>query len=223
MTGLSVLVATIRDARPGGLGYLPPHTLRVDGRPGWSAAANALLDEAAAAGHAAVFCDDDVTFTAETWPALLRYLGRADVFGWRIAVPGRGDAAGAQHVLDTAGNLSDRPLIDRPCEVAHVTTTACYLSARAVAALRFPEWGGVHCEDIALCLDAWLQGMRVAYVGGLVWHDMTGDGVGQTKIHTPQLSARLAQNALALRAWMAERDIVGAIAAGRIPAGQRWL
>lgn len=223
MINLSVLVATIRDTRPGGLDHLPPHTLRVDGRPGWSASANALLDAAADDGHAAVFCDDDVTFTPEAWPAVLAHRERADVLGFRIAVPGRGDAPGAQHVLDADGRMFDRPLIDRPCEVAHVTTTACYLSPRAVAQLRFPEWPGVHSEDVAFCLDAWLSDLRVAYVGGLVWHDMTGHGIGQTKVHTPDLMPRLMANSAALRQWMDERGVVAALRDGRIPVGQRWM
>lgn len=221
--GLSVLVATIREARPGGLDHLPAHVLRVDGRPGWAAASNVLLDAAAADGHAAIFCDDDVTFTAEAWPAVARYRDRADVLGFRIAVPGRGDAPGAQHVLDAEGRLLDRPLVDRPCEVAHVTTTACYLSPRAVRQLRFPEWPGVHSEDVAFCLDAWLQGLRVAYVGGLVWHEMTGHGIGQTKVHTPDLIPKLMANSAALRAWMAERDVAAALRDGRIPVGQVWM
>lgn len=220
---LSVLVATIRDARPQGLEHLHPHTLRVDGRPGWAASANALLDEAAAAGEAAIFCDDDVTFTAEAWPAVERFRDHADVLGFRVCVPGRGDASGAQHVFDADGRMFDRPTVDRPCYVGHVTTTACYLSPRAVQALRFPVWPGVHSEDVAFCLDAWLQGLRVAYVGGLVWHDMTGHGIGQTKVHTPDLGPKLMANSAALQAWMVTRGVHAALRDGRVPVGMVWV
>jgi hypothetical protein len=225
MTTLNILVACKEPRAPGGLEHLPPHTLLTDSRPGWALAANALLDEAARRGGNAIFVDDDATFTPDSLAHLDAFCDRADLIGVTMLNEDR-TVANAGFVYSTAGLLvpraTSRAMI--PAYLAHVTTSCLWLSARALGAgLRFPVWPGVHGEDVAFTYDAWLRGLRVAYVPGAVIHPVHAGAVGATKRTTPQLREQIALNAQHLTTWMHARGVHAAALAGRIPIGERAL
>jgi hypothetical protein len=66
-----------------------------------------------------------------------------------------------------------------------------------------------------------LQGFKVAYIPGLVEHPLTGAGAGATKSASAGFAEQRTINARHLESWIREKDIVGAIAAGKIPLGRR--
>jgi hypothetical protein len=226
---LDILVATIDETRvPGGLEHIgQPFRLLVDTRKGWAEAANALLD---AAKGDALFLDDDATLTATSLALLEKYYGAASLFGFTLITPQGGwergwQVASAGMGADREGRLShgtDVRDVMTPAYVAHVTTSAIYIKHEAIAAgLRFPVWPGAHHEDVAFTFDAWLQGFKVAYIPGLVEHPLTGAGAGATKSASAGFAEQRTINARHLESWIREKDIVGAIAAGKIPLGRR--
>ena len=214
---LHILVATARaDARPGGLGHLPPHRVIVDTTAGWSRAANALLDTAAGLGGDALFCDDDVTFRPESLEGVRAHWGAAEAYGLDLHDAGGHRQAGARHTL--AGGLLADWVHAGPAYVPHVSTSAVYLTERAIrSGVRFPDWPGVHWEDVAYMLGLWLAGCRVLAVPGRVDHAIVG-GIGATKRHTPEFWARWTANQAAFRAWCQAQDVGAALVDGRIPA-----
>jgi hypothetical protein len=161
---LDILCATL-GRLPLGLEHVPgPHRLLTDGRKGWAAASNALLDEACAAGHDALFLDDDVEILPETFSNWARYKPHADVFGWRLKTRA-GRAISFGHCLMPNGWLLPNFDSTRPAYVAHVTASVLYIKHAVLAAgLRFPDWPGLHSEDVAFTYDAWLHGFKVAYL-----------------------------------------------------------
>lgn len=218
---LDILCATL-GREPLGLGYAPqPNRLLTDARPGWANAANALLDQAAEAGHDALFLDDDVELLPETFAHFDRYYPLADVFGWRLKTRA-GKAISFGHVLLSNGALWPNIDATRAGYVAHVTASVLYLKHAVLAAgVRFPVWPGIHAEDVAFTYDCWLHGFRVAYLPYDAIHDVAANGVGQTKTHDPRLQERQGQNQRCLALWMREQNVLGAAAAGRIPV-ERW-
>jgi hypothetical protein len=223
------LVATIDETRvPGGLEHIAqPYRLLVDARKGWAEASNALLD---AAEGDALFLDDDATLTPTTLSLLAQYYDRASVFGFTLITPQGGwdrgwQVASAGMGADREGRLShgsDVRDVMTPSYVAHVTTSAIYIKHEVIAAgVRFPVWPGAHHEDVAFTFDCWLHGFKVAYLPGLVEHPLTGAGAGATKSGQEGFSEKRAVNMFHLEEWKAEKDIVGAIAAGGIPLGRR--
>lgn len=221
---LSILVASKHGTAPGGLTHLPAHRLLIDNRAGWALAANALLDEAARLGDDAIFVDDDATFTAGSLANLGAASG-ADLIG--LTMLNHDDTvASCGHIYSPLGMLVPRALgrAHTPCELAHVTTSCIWLSARALqSGLRFPVWPGIHGEDVAFTYDAWLRGLRVAYVPGPVIHPVHAGQVGATKQAEPNLHARIDLNARHLAAWCQTRDVAGAVARGIIPLGERAI
>jgi hypothetical protein len=220
---LLVLLATApgNTRRPEGLGSLGAVEMLVDTRPGWSEAANALLDAAAERGAGALFLDDDITWTPDATRALLSHRGSADMLGFDLWLPQGHRQFDVHHVLTPFGTLAGcNP--PGPCELAHVSTSCCYLSARLVAdrRVRFPVWPGTHYEDVAYALTAWLHGYTVAYVGGTVIHAMAGPA-GATKGSDPHTFAKQAMNQHYLGVWCVEQGIRAAVEQGRIPAGVR--
>lgn len=221
---LSILVASKHGTAPGGLEHLPPHRLLIDTRPGWALAANAVLDEAARLGDDAIFVDDDATFMPDSLSNLTA-AGGADVIGLTM-LNGDGTVASCGHLYSPLGMLVPRALSRAhiACELAHVTTSCIWLSARALAAgVRFPVWPGIHGEDVALTYDAWLRGLRVAYVPGPVIHPVHAGAVGATKRAEPRLHERIAVNAAHLAQWCQTHNVAGAVARGVIPMGERAI
>ena len=225
MSETLVLLATApgNTRRPAGLDSLGPLRWVVDTRPGWSEAANALLDEAARLGHGALFLDDDITWTPDATRALRANQDRADMLGFDLYLPQGHKQFDVHHVLTPQGTLHGvNPPI--PAYVAHVSTSCCYLSAKLVRdhAVRFPVWHGTHYEDVAYALTAWLHGYTVAYVGGVVMHHMAGPA-GATKGADPATFQKQAINQHAFGAWCVEQGIRRAVEDGRIPVGMRPL
>lgn len=218
---LNILVACKTEKAPGGLEHLGPHRIVYSTLPDWAEAANALLDQAATLGGDAIFCDDDVTFLPQSLDGVRRYYDCADLFGFDLHDLTGARQAGARHTLDAVGNLSDwtHP---GPAYVAHVSTSAIYLKASAVQALRFPEWPGIHWEDVAFCLDAWLSGLRVMAVPGRVDHAIEG-GVGSTKRHDARFWEKWARNRQSFYSWCGDRGVMQALANERIPTGANEL
>jgi GT2 family glycosyltransferase len=219
---ISILVATKTGALPGGLQHAPPHALISSTVLGWADAANHLLDVAAEIGDDALFIDDDATLTETTFARLAEYRDAADVFGFTLCdADGRPNSAG--HVAVPGGWLlpRDRALAGTPCYIAHVSASCMYIGANVLrAGVRFPVWPGEHSEDVAFTYDVWLHGFKVAYIPGVVIHPLHA-GTGATKALIPDLTARQAENAALLRAWMDARGVAAALADGRIPRG--WL
>jgi GT2 family glycosyltransferase len=221
------LCATTGARQPQGLEHAGVSSLLTDSRPGWAAAANALLDLAASRGDDALFLDDDIELTADSlrflwWPLI----DAADVFGFTLFTNGTVTSAGF-HATADGGLRPQQMLVDimRPSLVAHVTASCLYIKREVLqAGIRFPVWPGQHHEDVAFTYDCWLRGFRVAYVPGVVHHHMNmAVGVGATKSLLPTFQQDRAINAECLRRWIAEHGVPQAIAAGQIPTGFRGL
>lgn len=223
---LNVLVACKETKAPEGLTHLG--VFLMDWRiiyssvPGWANAANALLDAAALQDGDALFLDDDVSLTEGCLEHVQAHYDQADIFGLDLHDMSGARQAGARHVLSNDGLLSDWNS-PGPAYVAHVSTSAIYLKEDFIrSGVRFPVWDGMHWEDVAFCLDAWLQGFKVMAIPGYVHHAIVG-GVGSTKRHDPDFWARWARNRQAFGEWMGERGVMQAMADGRVPCGAREL
>jgi hypothetical protein len=215
---LNILVACKEPKAPGGLEHAGAHRIIYSSIPGWGAAANALLDRAATIGGDALFLDDDVTLTEGCLDGVRDHYDRASLFGLDLHDLTGSRQAGARHILDNEGGLHDWEA-PGPAYVAHVSTSAIYLKEDFIqSGIRFPVWPGVHWEDVAFCLDAWLNGFKVLAVPGYVHHAIVG-GVGATKRHTPEFWERWAANRQAFGAWCGEQGVQAALARGVIPIG----
>lgn len=217
---LDILCATL-GREPLGLEHVPgPARLLTDSRKGWAAASNALLDEACAAGHDALFLDDDVEILPETFTDWERYYPHADVFGWRLKEPTSGRAISFGHCLMPNGWLLPNFDSTRPSYVAHVTASVLYIKHAVLAAgVRFPYWPGQHSEDVAFTYDCWLHGFKVAYLPLDALHYTHPSGMGATKAHDPNLQERLGQNQRCLAQWVEDHGVLAAGAASRLPFG----
>ncbi|MGE0289048.1 MAG: glycosyltransferase family 2 protein [Bradyrhizobium sp.] len=157
-----------------------------------------------------------------------QYPPAPDVVGFTLCngaeVVSAGFAASVQ--ADDTVTLSPvgMPYIWQPFRCAHVTASCMWLSERAVQQVRFPVWPGQHHEDVAFTLDAWLKGLTVAYVPGLVFHHMDmQQKAGATKSTDPAFAADRAVNAHYLQEWIKDHDIAGALRRGVIPMGAESL
>lgn len=202
---LTVLVAS-KDARPPlGLEHLGEHTVLYDTSAGWAAASNALLKQAAEIGGDAIFCDDDVTFTAASLDGVRAHYDAADIFGLDLWTEGGVRQAGARHTWD--GTQLHDWVHAGPAYVAHCSTSAVYLKASALqAGIKFPVWPGLYYEDVAFCFEAWTKGLKVLAVPGMVKHDIEG-GSGATKRHADDFWAKLSKNQDRFAAWVTKRDL----------------
>jgi GT2 family glycosyltransferase len=220
---LDVLCATL-GGEPRGLEHIPgPWRLLKDGRKGWGAASNALLDEACAAGHDALFLDDDVEILPETFSAWEQYKARADVFGWRLRAPS-GRAISYGFVLWPNGALWPNVDATRASYVAHVTASVLYIKHAVLAAgVRFPIGPGIHHEDVAFTYDCWLHGFTVAYLPYDAIHHIHESGMGATKAHVENLNRRKGDNERLLAQWVADHGVMDAARAGRVPFGIRRI
>lgn len=211
---LTVLCTSKHRTPPGGLEHLGgDYRLIVDDTPGWSASSNHLLDRALIYGDDALFLDDDVTLTADSLEGVRAYRDHADAFGLDLHTMTGQRQPGARHIFDAATGEFIEWNEPGPAYVAHCSTSAIYLSAKAIASgVRFPIWPGVHWEDVAYCLDLWRAGLRVLAVPGVAWHAIEG-GVGQTKRHDAMFWARWHQNrTLFAEAYRDVREPRGAVA-----------
>lgn len=213
---LNILVACKTQKEPGGLAHVGACCIHYDTSPNWASAANALLAQAQSIGGDALFLDDDTELTPGCLDAVFSHYSRASLFGLDLHDMGGRRQAGARHTIDQAGNLADwtHP---GPAYVAHVSTSAIYIKAEALG-LRFPEWDGIHWEDVAFCLDAWLHGFRVMAVPGLIHHAIVA-GVGATKRGDADFWEKWARNRQSFGQWMGERGVIRALADERIPMG----
>jgi hypothetical protein len=204
---LIVACATKGDREPSGLEYIPvPYQYLPDTRKGWAAASNALLNDAAWLGADVLFVDDDVSLTPRTFEDFERWYDLADVIGFRLTQGGRTVSAG--HVLYPDGLLLPNQYPDEPAYLAHVTASAMYIKHRVLrAGVRFPEWPGVHSEDVAFTHDVWMHGFQVLYWPSPVEHALEPSGIGATKAHETNLPDRLQANAQRLHEWCAARDM----------------
>lgn len=216
---VDVLVASKDGVLPKGLEHIPFETrVLVDSRPGWGASSNALLQQSADAGHDAIFIDDDVTILPDTFAGFDKYYPLADVFGFRLrGHQGQSDQYGW-------GLQQPNPFPDRACYLAHITASLMYIRAGVLkdGGLRFPEWPGVHFEDIVFTYDCWLRGYAVAYLPSHALHEIhLGDAgeTGATKRNDPNLIDRKAHNRFLFDRWCQENDLKRAANEGRIPFG----
>lgn len=211
---LYVLCATAGERQPQGLEHAPAHTYWEDTRKGWAAAANALLDHAADAGADALFIDDDITLLPETFADIDQWRADDTLVGFKLLDGGRVVSAG--HMLTTGGLLLPNPNPAQPCYLAHVTASAMWIPHAVLAAgVRFPDWPGVHGEDVAFTLDVWMHGFKVLYWPSPVLHALAPNGIGLTKANERDLGPRLLENARMLGKWTAERRAE----LGRVPLG----
>ena len=189
-----------------------------DTRKGWAEASNALLEQAAALGGDALFLDDDTALTPASLDGVKAHYFDADLFGLDLHDMNGERQAGARHILGADGALVDW-VQPGPAYVAHVSTSAIYIKERVLrAGVRFPVWPGIHWEDVAFCLDAWLSGFKVMAVPGYVHHAIVG-GVGATKRHDADFWNRWGRNRQAFYDWCGERGMMQALAEGRVPIG----
>lgn len=215
---VDVLVASKDGKLPEGLGHIPfPTRVLVDSQPGWGKASNALLQQSADAGHDAIFIDDDVTILPNTFAGFGKYYPLADVFGFRLK--------GHHGQSDQYGWTLQQPnpFPDKAGYLAHVTASLMYLRADVMkGGMRFPEWPGVHFEDMVFTYECWLRGYAVAYLPSHALHDIHVSDAGETgatKRHDANLSARKAHNRGLLQKWCQEQNLVRAASEGRIPFG----
>lgn len=210
---LNILCATKGDRKPQGLEHAPAHTYREDTRTGWAKASNALLDETASSGHDALFLDDDVTLLPETFEDMAEWQSTGAVVGFQLR---DGDAViSAGHYLSHGGILLPNRDHDTPAYLAHVTASAMYIPHAVLAAgVRFPDWPGVHSEDVAFTYAVWLAGFKVLYWPSPVLHEVAENGIGLTKVGESNLGARLLDNSRRLGMWMQERDVLGNVPMG---------
>jgi len=212
----NVLVSSKNGTLPQGLEHAGEHRLILDSTPGWALSSNALLHRAAALGGDALFLDDDVTLTETSLIGVSAHYADADIFGLDLHDMSGARQAGARHILTETGALEDW-IHPGPAYVAHCSTSAIYFKADVVrSSVRFPIWDGIHWEDVAFCLDAWLHGFRVMAVPGRVNHAIVG-GVGATKRHDPQFWQRWMANKQAFEAWGRGRDL------SKVPMGVKEL
>lgn len=204
---LYVLCATLGHRTPQGLQHIPnPMAYISSTMPGWARASNHLLDVADRDGCDALFVDDDIAILPETFAEMETWLPLADVIGFRLTKGGRTVSAG--HVLYDDGMLLPNSHPDEPAYIAHVTASAMYVKHRVLrAGVRFPEWPGVHSEDVAFTHDVWMHGFQVLYWPSQVEHALHASGIGATKAHEPDLGDKLATNSRALHEWCAARDM----------------
>jgi hypothetical protein len=217
---LNILIACKEEKEPGGLAWAGSCCVHYNHTPGWSNAANALLARAQAIGGDVLFLDDDIALTEGCLDSVQAHYAQADLFGLDLHDMTGERQAGARHTLSSAGLLLDW-VQPGPAYVAHVSTSAIYIKHTALG-LRFPVWDGIHWEDVAFCLDAWLQGFKVMAVPGRVNHAIVG-GVGSTKRHDAQFWDKWSRNMQAMSVWMGEHSVMQALADGRIPVGAREL
>lgn len=202
---LTILVASKEQKAPEGLEHFGEYRLLFDASPGWGAASNALLKAAAELGGDAIFCDDDVTFTASSMDGVRAHEGAADLFGFDLHTLDSVRQVGARHTWDGA-QLHDW-VHAGPAYVAHCSTSAIYLKASVLkAGVRFPLWPGLYYEDVAFCFEAWTKGLKVLAVPGLVRHDIAG-GSGATKRHAGEFWAKLEKNRSRFDAWCKKHDL----------------
>jgi hypothetical protein len=199
----TILVACKEPRLPKGLEHAgTQHIIQSNAVP-WGRAANELLDQCQKWGTDALFLDDDTTLVGGSLDGVHSHYDQADIFGLDLHVLSTGERqAGARHLGDMTEWVHSGPAY-----VAHVSTSAVYIKASAISSgLRFPEWDGIHWEDVAYCFQAWLLGLRVLAVPGLVYHDIQ-EGAGATKRHDPAFWARWGKNKTAFEQWCGERDL----------------
>lgn len=219
---LNILIACKEPKAPGGLEHIGAHRVLYNTRIGWAEASNALLDQAATLGGDALFLDDDVTLTETSLDGVRAHYEQADLFGLDLHDMSGARQAGARHALDSDGALHDW-VQPGPAYVAHVSTSAIYLKASVLqSGVRFPIWPGIHWEDVAFCLDAWLQGFKVLAVPGDVHHAIEG-GVGATKRHDAHFWEKWARNRQAFGQWCGDNCVMAAMSQGTIPIGAQSL
>lgn len=220
---LNILVSCKTPKEPGGLEYIgQPYQVLYNTTPGWAAASNALLDQAAALGGDALFLDDDTVLTPTSLEGVRAYYHDADLFGLDLHDMTGARQAGARHTMSRDGTIHDW-VESGPAYVAHVSTSAIYIKERALqSSLRFPVWPGVHWEDVAFCVNAWLLGYKVMAVPGYVHHAIVG-GVGATKRHDAAFWERWAKNMGLFGAWVGSNGVLQALADGRVPVGVKRL
>lgn len=219
---LNILVACKEEKAPGGLQFAGEHRVLYDTRNGWAEASNALLDQAASRGGDALFLDDDTVLTPSSLDTVKSYYFDADLFGLDLHDMSGERQAGARHLMAADGTIHDW-VQPGPAYVAHCSTSAIYIKERVLrAGVRFPIWPGLHWEDVAFCLDAWLLGFKVLAVPGYVHHAIVG-GVGATKRHDADFWPRWAKNMKCMGAWMGNKGVMQALADGRVPVGAREL
>lgn len=208
---LNILIASKARKAPGGLEHLPPHRLIFSDATPWGRAVNELLGDALAAGGDALLIDDDTQLTETSLEGVNTFYDHADAFGLDLHTLDGTRQPGARHT---------RNLIDwthpGPAYVAHVSTSAIYLKRSAlVSGARFPEWDGMHHEDLVYCFDLWLRGCKILAVPGYVHHNIVG-GIGSTKRQDPTFWAGYARNRAAWLAWIEGRDL-SAVPEGAVP------
>lgn len=216
MGEIAILCATKGDRKPQGLENVPGGVYWEDTRKGWAAASNALLDRAAEEGRDALFLDDDVTLLPETFEDMQKWRGEALV-GFQLRDGDRVISRG--HYLSPGGLLLPNPDPYTPAYMAHVTASAMYIPHAILAAgVRFPDWPGVHSEDVAFTYSVWLAGFRVLYWPSPVLHEVAENGIGLTKVSEHNLGARLLDNSRRLGMWMQENQVLS-----KVPMGvQAW-
>ncbi len=220
---LNILVSCKQQKEPGGLEHIgQPYRVLYDTTPGWAAASNSLLENAALLGGDALFLDDDTVLTPTSLEGVHQYYADADLFGLDLHDMAGQRQIGARHVMDKMGVIHDW-VEPGPAYVAHVSTSAIYIKEHVLqSALRFPVWDGIHWEDVAFCVNAWLLGFRVMAVPGYVHHAIVG-GVGATKRHDAAFWDRWGRNRQAFSAWSGEHGVIRALADGRVPVGVKTL
>jgi hypothetical protein len=209
---IAILCATKGDRKPAGLENVPGGVYWEDTRVGWAKASNALLDRASEEGKDVLFVDDDVTLLPETFEDMEQWRG-ADLVGFQLRDGDRVISAG--HYLSPGGILLPNRDAFTPCYLAHVTASAMYIPHAILAAgVRFPDWPGVHSEDVAFTYAVWLAGFKVLYWPAPVLHSVAENGIGLTKVGEHNLGARLLENSRRLGMWMQEQQVLTKVPMG---------
>ena len=228
---IDVLVPTLTGREPGGLEYVPDYgCATVDLCPGWANAANHLLD---ISDSDVLLMDDDITLTLDTFTLFEAVKPHADIIGFMLAEPPT-ETYPLAHVHSAGAGLvflekyvglvppqGDNHVgeVRTPAYVAHVSASCMFIKRRVIeSGLRFPEWPGQLYEDVRFTVEAWLQGFRVAYCPGLVFHEHSA---AKNRENDPEFEARMQQNYDLLAEWLVEIGIDKRLKDGEVPYGRQ--
>lgn len=220
---IDIVVVTQNDKLPLGLEFIKDEfNLIVEKEGRWEIAANRALDKT---NHDVLFLDDDIELNKETFRLLNVFKGKIDLIGFTLY-----NIFNNEKKLQTTGFKLDivdnAPIISEtndpktPKLLAHVTTSLIYISKKTIdCGIRFPTWPGLHKQDVAFSIDAWLHGLKVAHIPGDAIHRQEIYGIGPTVWNKENRKELMQLNRQCLADWMQEKNVVEKAQKGIIPLG----